>query len=69
MTGRQLRIDVLVEALAGELGLSIAPEWRDAVGQNLSLMLDIARNLDTVALPDEAEPATVFDAFCERALP
>lgn len=69
MTEREKSIDVLVDAMAEELAIPIAPEWRDAVRQNLSLMFDLARRLDAVALPDEAEPAAVFDAFDVRRLP
>ena len=44
------------------LGLTIAPEWRASVQENLKTTLAHARNVQSFSLPDEAEPAFVFEA-------
>ena len=55
-------IDALVEASARALGLTLDPAWQASVAFNLRLILSHAARLDEFALPDEAEPASVFHA-------
>jgi len=55
-------IDALVEASARALGLTLDPAWHASVAFNLRLILSHAARLDEFALPDEAEPASVFHA-------
>jgi len=55
-------IDGLVAASAQALGLTIEPAWRGGVKFNLQLILRIGALVDEFPLPDDAEPAPVFDA-------
>jgi hypothetical protein len=55
-------LDDVVDGAAALLGLKLAPEWKPAVRMNLELILRQARLVDEFALPDEAEPASVFRA-------
>ena len=55
-------INALVEASARALGLTLDPAWQASVAFNLRLILSHAARLDEFALPDEAEPASVFHA-------
>ena len=58
MTDQEL--EAWLDAAAVLLGLSIAPEWRDAVRLHLRITSDMARHLLEFPLPDDAEPAPVF---------
>ena len=51
-------IDVVSKALA----LPVEEAWRPAVRANLEVSLRLARLVDEFALPDEAEPASVYAA-------
>jgi hypothetical protein len=55
-------LDAFMDASAAVLGLSIAPEWRDAVRANLMVTFRLAAVVEEFDLPDEAEPAPVFSA-------
>jgi hypothetical protein len=55
-------LDAFAQASARALGLSIAPEWREAVRANLRVSLRMAGLVGALPLPDEAEPAPVFEA-------
>jgi Protein of unknown function (DUF4089) len=55
-------LEALMDASAVVLGLTIAPEWRDAVRSNLLVTLRLAQLVRDFPLPDEAEPAPVFTA-------
>jgi hypothetical protein len=55
-------LDALIEAVRWLLGIEIRPEWHGAIRQHLSISLDHARNVAEFPLPDEAEPAPVFEA-------
>jgi hypothetical protein len=55
-------LDDYVDAVAKALALPIEAAWRPAVRANLEFSLRIARLIDEFALPDEAEPASVFAA-------
>jgi Protein of unknown function (DUF4089) len=55
-------LEAFMDASAVLLGLTIAPEWRDAVRANLSLTFRMGAVVGAFELPDEAEPAPVFSA-------
>jgi Protein of unknown function (DUF4089) len=55
-------IDGLVAASAHVLGLNIEPAWHGGVKFNLQLILRIGALVDEFPLPDDTEPAPVFDA-------
>jgi len=56
-------LDSLIAAQATLLGIAVAGAWMPAVRQSLDVAFVMARRVESVALPDEAEPAPVFDAF------
>jgi len=55
-------LDDYIDAVAKALGLPVENAWRPAVRANLEVSLRLARLADEFALPDEAEPASVFTA-------
>lgn len=55
-------LDAFITANAAALGLTIRPEWRDAVRANLVVTLRMAAMVDSFPLEDECEPAPVFTA-------
>jgi hypothetical protein len=55
-------LDDYIDAVAKALSLPIENAWRPAVRTNLEVSLRLARLVDEFALPDEAEPASVFTA-------
>jgi 1-carboxybiuret hydrolase subunit AtzG-like protein len=55
-------LDDYIDAAAKALGLPVEDAWRPAVRANLEVSLRLARMVDEFALPDEAEPASVFTA-------
>jgi len=55
-------LDDYIDAVAKALGLPVENAWRHAVRANLEVSLRLARLVDEFALPDEAEPASVFTA-------
>jgi hypothetical protein len=55
-------LDDYIDAVAKALGLPVENAWRPAVRANLEVSLRLARLVDEFALPDEAEPASVFTA-------
>ena len=55
-------VDKLMEASAAALGLVIEPEWKPGVKANLQVTLRLAALVADFELPDEAEPAPVFEA-------
>jgi hypothetical protein len=55
-------LDDYIDAVAKALDLPIENAWRPAVRANLEVSLRLARLVDEFALPDEAEPASVFTA-------
>ena len=52
----------MIDGAAALLGLAIEPEWKPAVRLNLDAILRQGRLVEEFALPDEAEPASVFRA-------
>ena len=55
-------LDDYNDAVAKALGLPVEDAWRPAIRANLEVSLRLARLVDEFALPDEAEPASVFTA-------
>jgi hypothetical protein len=55
-------VESLVVASAQALGLTLDPSWHAGVKFNLQLVLRHAALVDEFALPDDAEPAPVFQA-------
>jgi hypothetical protein len=55
-------LDGYIDAVSKALALPIKAEWKPAVRANLEVSLRLARMVDEFALPDEAEPASVFRA-------
>lgn len=55
-------LDSYIDAVGQALALPIDEAWKPAVRANLEVSLKLARLVDEFALPDEAEPASVFAA-------
>jgi 1-carboxybiuret hydrolase subunit AtzG-like len=55
-------LDEYIDAAAKALRLPVEPAWKPSVKANLEVSLRLAGLVDEFALPDEAEPASVFAA-------
>jgi hypothetical protein len=55
-------LDELVVAACAGLALPLKAEWQPAVRANLEVTLRFGAMVDAFELPDEAEPAPVFEA-------
>jgi hypothetical protein len=55
-------VDTFIGAAAEALDLAVEPEWKPAVKANLAVTLRLAQMVAEFELPDEAEPAPVFEA-------
>jgi 1-carboxybiuret hydrolase subunit AtzG-like protein len=55
-------VDDLIDAAAVALALPIEPEWKPGIKSNLQVTLRVAATVAEFELPDEAEPAPVFEA-------
>jgi hypothetical protein len=55
-------LDTWLDANAALLGITVAPEWRDAVRLHLRITRETAQCLMEFPLPDETDPAPVFRA-------
>ena len=55
-------IDKLMDAASDVLGIAIEPEWKAGIKANLRGTLRLAALVDEFELPDETEPAPVFEA-------
>jgi Protein of unknown function (DUF4089) len=55
-------LDDWLDANAALLGITIAPEWRDAIRLHLRITRDMAQRVLDFPLPDDADPAPVFHA-------
>jgi hypothetical protein len=55
-------LDHYIDAAARMLDLPVEPEWKPAVKANLAVTLRLAAQVGEFELPDEAEPAPVFEA-------
>ena len=55
-------LERLIEAAAKALELPIEPDWLPAIKANLEVTLRLGNEVAAFQLPDEAEPAFVFEA-------
>jgi 1-carboxybiuret hydrolase subunit AtzG-like len=55
-------LDDFITAAADTLALPIDPAWQPAVRAHLEVTLRLARLVDELELPDDAEPAPIFRA-------
>jgi hypothetical protein len=52
----------LIDAEACALGLALEPSWKPAVRAHLDVILRFAAMVEAFPLPDDAEPAPLFQA-------
>ena len=57
-----IRLTTISTPSRGRWRLPVEDAWKPAVKANLEVSLRLARLVDEFALPDEAEPASVFAA-------
>jgi hypothetical protein len=62
MDAEDEHLDQHIEAAAKALELPIEPEWLPAIKANLEVTLRLGKEVASFPLPDEAEPASVFEA-------
>ena len=55
-------LDAYIQSAAVLLGITIAPEWMPQVRASLLATNGATRLFEAFPLPDEAEPAPVFEA-------
>jgi hypothetical protein len=55
-------LDGFIDSVAASLGLAIDNAWKPAVRANLEVTLRLARLVDEFPLPDEIEPAEIYEA-------
>ncbi len=55
-------LDSWMDGNAALLGITVAPEWREAVRLHLRITRDLAQRVLEFQLPDDADPAPVFRA-------
>ena len=55
-------LEQFIEAAAKALELPIDPTWIPAIKANLQVTLRLGKDVADFTLPDEAEPAFVFEA-------
>lgn len=55
-------LDDYIDAVAKALGLSVDAAWKPAVRTNLDVTLKMARMVQEFPLPDEIEPASIYEA-------
>ncbi|MEA2928445.1 MAG: hypothetical protein QOG38_873 [Hyphomicrobiales bacterium] len=55
-------LDAYIDAAAALLALPLEPEWKGAVRANLEVTLKLAALVGEKELPDDAEPAPVYQA-------
>jgi hypothetical protein len=55
-------LDQFIEAAAKALDLPIDPTWSPTIKANLQVTLRLGREVAEFTLPNEAEPAFVFEA-------
>jgi hypothetical protein len=55
-------LDNLIAASARAIGLPVAPAWQPAIRRNLEVTCRLAALVASFPLPDDTEPAPVFQA-------
>ncbi len=61
MTDAPDGLDAYIDAVAAALALPVDPAWKPAVRANLEVTLKLARLVEEFALPDEIEPAEIYE--------
>ena len=54
-------LDAVVDANIAWLNLTVVPNWRPAIKQSLVALAGAIQAVEAFDLPDEAEPAPVFE--------
>ena len=54
--------DDFIDAVSTALGLTIDEAWKPSVRANLEVTMRMARLVDGFPLPDEIEPAEIYEA-------
>jgi hypothetical protein len=62
MTRKSDPLDAYIDSAAALLALPLEPEWKPAVRANLEVTLKLAALVGEKELPDDAEPAPVYQA-------
>jgi hypothetical protein len=62
MTAPSDSLDTFIDAAARALSLPVEPAWKPAVRANLEVTLKLAGLVAEFPLPDDAEPAPIFEA-------
>jgi len=55
-------LDSYIDAAAKVLDLRVAPEWKPTVRLNMENTLKLARLVQEFPLPDDIEPASIYEA-------
>ncbi|MBS0241599.1 MAG: DUF4089 domain-containing protein [Proteobacteria bacterium] len=61
MSSEAKQLDAYVEAAADLLELPLEPDWLPSICANLEVTLVHGRNVLSLPLPNEAEPAFVYE--------
>jgi len=56
------RWDEMTDAVSAALGLKIDEAWKSSVRANLEVTMRMAQLVDEFPLPDEIEPAEIYEA-------
>jgi Protein of unknown function (DUF4089) len=59
---KQTNWENYIETSAKALRISLEPDWKPAIAANLETIFRIAAAVDAFELPDDAEPAPIFEA-------
>jgi hypothetical protein len=54
-------LEEFIDAGARALGIPVEPQWKPGIRANLQVTLRVAAMVAEFELPDEAEPAPVFE--------
>lgn len=55
-------LDTYIDTVAAALALPVEAAWKPAVRANLDVTLKMARLVQEFPLPDEIEPASIYEA-------
>lgn len=66
MSDREAALEAMIDGASTILGIDVRPEWRAAVTSNLDVSLAFAEKVRAFELPEDTEPAALFDAFAEQ---
>jgi hypothetical protein len=55
-------LDTLIDVASRAIGVPVEPDWKPAIKDHLAVVLRLAAIVEQFKLPDEAEPAPVFEA-------